>query len=43
MSELTRDGTTESVSGGQILRRELGEGKKQVSCSAGLATIVIAS
>ena len=41
MSGLTRDGTTEPVSRGQILRRKRGSGKKKIlfSCPrAGLAT-----
>ena len=34
MSRLTRDGTTESVSRDQILRRERGQGNIHFSCSA---------
>ena len=36
MSRLARDEMVESVSQYQTFRRELGEGKKQVSCSADL-------
>ena len=34
MSRLTRDGTAESVSRDQILRRELGQGNIHFPCSA---------
>ena len=34
MGVLTRDGTAESVSRDQILRRERGQGKNHFSCSA---------
>ena len=36
MGGLKRDGTAEPVSRGQILKCEVAEGKKQVSCSADL-------
>ena len=35
MNRLTRDGTAESVSRDQILRRERGQGNIHFSCSAG--------
>ena len=35
MSRLTRDGTAEPVSRGQILRRERGQGNIKFPCSAG--------
>ena len=34
MSRLTRDGTAETVSRDQILRRERGQGKVHLPCSA---------
>ena len=34
MSRLTRDGTAETVSRGQIIRRERGQGKVTFPCSA---------
>ena len=34
MSRLTRDGTAETVSRGQIIRRERGQGKINFPCSA---------
>ena len=41
MSRLTRDGTAETVSRDQIVRRERGEGNIHFPCSrAGLATLL---
>ena len=39
MSGLAQDGTAEPISRGQILRRELGEGKNRFSAQLTLATI----